>query len=65
MIEVHGQRKRQERRPVLVRLAPETFRLLAEACDSGGRTYGEFISLLLHERQLRLQAAKQDARQSA
>ena len=50
--------RREERRPVLVRLAPEDFALLAEMCDSSARTYGECIGRLLFERRLQ---AKQEA----
>lgn len=55
--------QRQERRPVLVRLAPEDFDLLAALCDESGRNYGEFIGRLLFER--RMLTTKQEARINA
>jgi hypothetical protein len=50
--------RREERRPVLVRLAPEDFNLLATACAESGRSYGECIGRLLYERRMQ---AKQEA----
>lgn len=63
MITYQNERKpkvrRCERRPVMVRLAPADYNLLSVGCAESGRSYGEFVSLLLNEWQLRLQAKEE------